>query len=383
MFEELCKYGDILKISASNPKNKDCKFLRIVISAVSIKGGLVFQAEKFNGKQVFHENLQPSDLRKWVAENIAEKYKQVVVNTRESQITYLTSSNGAVKRLVRKNENAVPSVKTNNRRKNYLINEGDDVPVLIDLGIFTKDRKIVNSMYDKFKQINRFAEILNDVFKDFDGKELTMLDFGCGKSYLTFVVYYYLSQIKHIKTTIIGYDLKADVVENCNILARKYRYEGLQFVTADVSKDKLYDKKIDAVISLHACDTATDYALHYAVKHNVKYIFSVPCCQHEINKTINFGGGELDSLLKYGIVKERVSALLTDSIRAMLLEDEGYSVDVMEFVDFAHSPKNIMIRAVKTHGCSNNNRVKIEDLMRRYGFKQKLYTLLSDKTDIE
>lgn len=178
--------------------------------------------------------------------------------------------------------------------------------------------------------------------------------------------------------------MKADVVVHCNEIAQKYGYEDLHFVVADVSKDKLYDEHIDMVISLHACDTATDYALNYAVSKKAKYIFSVPCCQHEVNLSIRRGGsvnstescGDLDVLLKYGIIKERVSALLTDSIRAMLLEDEGYAVDVLEFVDLAHSPKNLMIRAKRTHEKSNKNLAVIEDLMQKYGFKQTLYQLL-------
>lgn len=375
MLEELRQHNDIVKVFASNPIVKDCKFLRVKIQSVNGKNGLSFFASQFTDKQAFQTNLKPNELYGWVVDNIAGKYKQTLIVTREQEITYLTSAKGKVKRLCRNVANSSPNAQTSNRRKNYLLNEGDDIPVFEELGIFTRDRKVVNSMYDKFKQINRFVEILNDVFKDFDGDELTLLDFGCGKSYLTFVIYHYFTQIKKVKVTIIGYDLKADVVANCNALAQKYGYERLQFVIADVSKDKLYEQKIDAVVSLHACDTATDYALHYAVTHNAKYIFSVPCCQHEINQTIH-SGGDLDILLKYGIVKERVSALLTDSIRAMLLEDEGYSVDVMEFVDLAHSPKNIMLRAVKTHGKSNKNRVKIDDLMEKYTFTQKLYNLL-------
>ena len=217
---------------------------------------------------------------------------------------------------------------------------------------------------------------MDDVFKNYGKKELTLLDFGCGKSYLTFVIYHYLVNVRKINAKIIGYDLKSDVVAECNALAEKYDYGNLRFVVADVSKDRLYDEQIDAVVSLHACDVATDYALNYAVSHNVPYIFSVPCCQHEINSSVK-KGGDLDALLKYGIIKERVSALLTDSIRAMLLEDEGYSVDVMEFVDLVHSPKNLMIRAVKTHGKSNVNAPKIAELMQKYGFDQKLFELLN------
>ena len=230
-------------------------------------------------------------------------------------------------------------------------------------------------MFDKFKQINRFVEILDDQFKSYTNDSITILDFGCGKSYLTFIVYYYFSVLKQVDVKIIGYDLKADVVKNCNQLAQKYGYKNLQFVVADVSKDKLADEYIDCVISLHACDTATDYALHYAIAHNVKYIFSVPCCQHEINLSIK-SGGELDCLLKYGLIKERASALLTDAIRGMLLEDCGYSVDMIEFVDFAHSPKNIMIRACKCKRPTEKNRKQIQLLMEKYQFDQTLYRLL-------
>lgn len=202
-------------------------------------------------------------------------------------------------------------------------------------------------MYDKFRQVNRFLEILDDVFKNYSAKKLTMLDFGAGKAYLTFIVYYYFAVIKGIDVEIIGYDLKADVVQNCSLLARKYGYDNLSFVVADVTKDVLTEKSIDAVLSLHACDTATDYALYYAVTHKVKYVFSVPCCQHEINACIT-SGGDLDVMLKYGIIEDRLSSLLTDSVRATVLEDCGYKVDVLEFVDFAHTPKNLMLRVVRT-----------------------------------
>ena len=182
--------------------------------------------------------------------------------------------------------------------------------------------------------------------------------------------------IKNIDATIIGYDLKQDVVDNCNAIAKKYGYEKLQFVVSDVSKDVLYDKHIDMIVSLHACDTATDYALYYAIKKNVKSIFSVPCCQHEINLSIK-RGGELDIFLKYGLIKERMSALLTDSIRALILEDMGYSVDMIEFVDFEHSPKNLMIRAQKTKIPSNRNRERITKLIEQYSIRQTLFELLS------
>ena len=367
--------SQILKITASNPIDKHCQFFRITLRQVQIGGKVCFQAEKFKDKQVFHENIDMESLQTWLQTNVEFVYKQVCVVLESTDVTYLFSANGKCKRLQKATETKNTQISGVNRTKNYLINEGDNIPALVDLGVFTKDLKIVRPMFDKFKQINRFVEILNHQFKDYTGNKITILDFGCGKSYLTFIVYYYFSVIKSVDVKIIGYDLKADVVKNCNALAQKYGYKNLHFVVADVSKDKLADEHIDCVISLHACDTATDYALHYAISHDVKYIFSVPCCQHEINLSIQ-SGGELDCLLKYGLIKERTSALLTDAIRGMILEDCGYSVDMLEFVDFAHSPKNIMIRAYRNKAKSGKNRQNIQDLMQKYHFYQTLYKLV-------
>lgn len=377
MIKELEQYKSLLKISASNPFRKDCKYARVVLRKVTFKGHEFFQAESIVNNQAFHQNILAGELGEWCSANLIGLYKQICLVFHDKDVTYLYSNKGSVKRLEKKTAIKNIEGQNNNRSKKYILNEGDNIPVFVELGIFTKDLRIVHSMYDKFKQINRFVEILNDIFKNYDRKEITILDFGCGKSYLTFVIYHYFTKIKSIKAKIIGYDIKSDVVQKCNALAQKYRYDNLHFVVADVSKDNLYDEKIDVVVSLHACDTATDYALHYAVRHNAKYIFSVPCCQHEVNSQIT-ASGDLDIILKYGIVKERVSALLTDSIRAMLLEDEGYSVDVMEFVDLAHSPKNLMIRAVKTHSANRKNAKTIFDLMHKYKFKQTLYNLLND-----
>ena len=372
---ECNEYRQINKITVSKPLG-DAQYLRITLRRALIKNAEVFQAEKFTKTQVFHENIPCDGLSDWLENNAAFKYGQICVVLQDSDVTYLFSKDGRVKRMQRSTANKTVKELSNNRRKNYVLNEGDDVPALVDLGIFTKDLKVVNSMFDKFKQINRFVEILDDELKNFEGKDITLLDFGCGKSYLTFIIYHYLVNVKKLNARVIGYDLKADVVRHCNELARKYGYDNLQFVVADVTKDKLFDEKIDVVVSLHACDTATDYALYYAISRNVSYIFSVPCCQHEVNNTIK-RGGELDALLKYGIVKERVSALLTDTIRAMLLEDEGYAVDVMEFVDLAHSPKNLMLRARKTKQKNTKNHSKIVDLMKKYQFEQTLFSLLN------
>lgn len=368
---------NIIKISVSSPFSKNEEFNKITIRPINIKNKPCFQAERFKNNQVFHLNMSNTEFSAFL-ENIFKKYAQICVFKSGVTVTFAISKNGNIKISESKNNLQIKQKNTeNNRQKEYIFNEGENIPPLVDLGVFTEDFKIVKSKYDKFKQINRFIEIVNDAFVSDTKESITILDFGCGKSYLTFIIYYYFREIKKKNVKIIGYDLKKDVVENCNKIAEKYGYDNLKFVVSDVTKDVLYREPIDMVISLHACDTATDFALNYAIQKNVKYIFSVPCCQHEINKSIK-KGGDFDILLKHGLIKERMSALLTDSIRAGILEDMGYSVDVLEFVDFSHSPKNIMLRAKKTKKESDKNRSQIKELQEKYQFNQKLYNLVGD-----
>ena len=368
---------EIIKISISSPFSKDEEFNKMTIRPVIIKKQNCFQAERFKNNQVFHLNMSESEFSAFLKE-IFKKYAQIAVFKSGETITFSVSQNGKIKQSKSKNNLKSQNKNAeNNRRKEYIFNEGENIPALVDLGVFTPDFKIVKSKYDKFKQINRFIEIVNDAFSNDTNENITILDFGCGKSYLTFIIYYYFAEVKKKNVKIIGYDLKKDVVESCNKIAEKYGYDNLRFVVSDVTKDTLYDEHIDMVISLHACDTATDFALNYAISKNVKHIFSVPCCQHEVNKTIK-KGGDFDILLKHGLIKERMSALLTDSIRASILEDMGYSVDVLEFVDFSHSPKNIMLRAKKTKKISDKNRQQIKVLQEKYDFTQTLYKLVGD-----
>ena len=243
---------------------------------------------------------------------------------------------------------------SHNRKKRYILEEGVKVPFLQDLGVMTQDGKIVHTRFDKFRQINRFLEFIEDILPQLDrGRELTILDFGCGKSYLTFAMYYYLHELKKYDIRIIGLDLKSEVIRHCNELAEKYRYEKLQFLEGDIA-DYEGVSSVDMVVTLHACDTATDYALAKAVEWGAKVILSVPCCQHEVNRQIK--NDTLEPILKYGILKERMSALLTDGIRANLLESMGYETQILEFIDMEHTPKNLLIRAVKT-----GNKRKMDD----------------------
>ena len=366
----------IVKIVLSEPADKE-NYSKIIIKPILIKNKLNFQLERFKDKKVYHMNQKSESFVKFFADELENKFKQILLET-ENETFHYHMKNGTYKKKVTEKQKSVKADLKHNREKDYILKEGENIPALVELGIFTPGFRVVKAKYDKYKQINRFIELVDDEFSKIDKKEITILDFGCGKSYLTFILYYYFAIKKGMQTKIIGYDLKEDVVEACNKIADKYGYDNLKFFVSDVSKDTLYEQNIDMIVTLHACDTATDYALNYAIEKKAKYIFSVPCCQHEINKQIKTGG-DMDILLKHGIIKERLSALLTDSIRAEVLSAKGYSVDMIEFIDFAHSPKNIMIRAKK---CKAEKPEKIEEAQKiadKYSFEQTLLKLVMNK----
>jgi len=360
----------LTKLVFSQPVDK-ASVKNATFRSVVIQGQVRYQTETIRDNKAFHKNYTESELLQFCAESFIGAYRQVLIARKDMTLQYVLGTKGYKKT----SKSTVPRPADNggihNRGKNYVLNEGEKIPALVDLGVFTADYQLIQAKSDKFRQINRFVELVDQAFRDYQRDEITILDFGCGKSYLTFILYYYFVEKRGLKTTIIGYDLKTDVVEKCNEIAKKYGYNKLKFIRADVVHDVLYEEKIDMVVTLHACDIATDYALKYAVTHGAKRIFSVPCCQHEINRQIK-PGGDLDILLRYGIVQERISALLTDAIRASVLEDLGYSVDLIEFVDFEHSPKNIMIRASYTGKKQTGNIMKAAELAERYGFRQTL-----------
>lgn len=347
---------------------------KVTIRPIASKSGRIFQAERFRGTKVFHENLTADALLKFFRDELDGRYRQVLIVASGSAAQYSLKVNGSYKRSVAPAVPRPADTLSHNREKSYILAEGENIPALVDLGVFSADFHIVKAKYDKYKQINRFIELVDQAISK-DGREkFTILDFGCGKSYLTFILYYYLTVKRGVEAEIIGYDLKEDVVEKCGAIAEKYGYSGLHFVRADVSRDALYDKHIDMIVTLHACDTATDYALFCALSKKADYIFSVPCCQHEVNLSIK-KGGELDIFLEHGIIKERMCSLLTDSIRADVLEDMGYKVDLIEFIDFEHSPKNIMLRAVRNGKTGSGRIERAKELAMRYGFEQTLLRL--------
>lgn len=371
---------DIVKVVLSNKIKSDVQYNKIVFLLKEKKGKEYYQIEKYTDKQVFHENIDKDELEESLFENIEAKYKQVNAWSENSTFDMKISKKGKVFLGKKSSDNKKVVNKSHNKEKNYILKEGMIIQPLIDLGVFTKEGKVVNSKYDKYKQINRFVEIIDDEIKKTDQKELTILDFGCGKSYLTFVLYYYFVEIKKINVKMIGLDLKEDVIKKCNDIAKRYNYENLHFEIGDINGFK-YNNNVDMVITLHACDTATDYALYNAVKWNAKMIFSVPCCQHEFNAQMMTD--DLSILTRYGIVQERVAALMTDAVRANLLESLGYKTQLLEFIDIAHSPKNILIRASKSNISSEKKEkalFEVKSLMNKFNFKPTLYNLLkSDK----
>lgn len=363
----------IKKAVISKPALKSNEYKKVTVE----EKGKAFQIAKFTEKQVFHENVDSNKLSEKLYEIIQGNYRQVNAWSDDFEHMIMISKNGEFSYKKKAIKTTNTASQTHNRVKNYIIEEGTKVAPLVDMGIFTKEGKVVNSMYDKYKQINRFLEILDDEIDGIKKDTLNVIDFGCGKSYLTFIVYYYLTQIKGIKANVIGLDLKKDVIKKCNESAKKYGYNGLRFEVGDINGFKApFD--VDMVLTLHACDTATDYALYNAVQWNAKMIFSVPCCQHELNSQIKTENYEI--LTRYGIIKERFSALCTDAIRGNMLEYRGYKTQLLEFVDLSHTPKNILIRAVKRPTTPNAVKEKamaeIENLINEFNFKPTIYELL-------
>ena len=352
---------------------------KVVIRPVSTKTGIAYQAESFRNNKAFHRNLTADALLRYAEEELEGRYRQVLIVSQSGGGQFCLKVNGEYKRTGKAAALPLPGgAAAHDREKEYLLREGENIPAFVDLGVFTPDFKIVKAKYDKYKQINRFIELVDDAFRAYGRDEITILDFGCGKSYLTFVLYYYFAVKRGVRAKIIGYDLKEDVVKHCNEVAARYGYSDLHFVVADVTRDVLYSEHIDMLVTLHACDVATDYALHYAISRGVEHIFSVPCCQHEVNKTIQ-KGGDFDILLSHGLFQERFSALLTDAIRAAVLEDEGYDVDVIEFIDFAHSPKNLMLRCHRTGHRGTKKLTESRRLRDQYGFEQTLLSLVENE----
>lgn len=362
----------IIKGTISNPRNNS-KYIKGYIRPVEIKENSMMQIELFTKTQSFAHNYNYDEFSEIINTIMLDSFFQLNIITNEYNYSFkYTKKNHLLSNKIKNKEIKTLLNVSHNKQKKYILNDGNIIPPLVDLGVMMQDGKIVPSYYDKYRQINRFLEIIDDTIKDFKEQELNIIDFGCGKSYLTFIVYYYLVNIKKIKTNIIGLDLKADVIKKCNEIAKNYGYNSLNFEIGDISLYKPHFR-VDLIITLHACDVATDYAMYHAIKLHSKYLLSVPCCQHEINNQIKKSSSFLAS---YGIVKERMSALLTDTIRAKLLEYSGYNVDILEFVDFDVSPKNLLVRAKYTGNSNAKALDEVNQILDEFKIVQTLYKLL-------
>lgn len=302
-----------------------------------------YRLEQYTDKQVFHANCTAEEASGRILSEFGSNFRELNALTASEALSLRLSKGGKLLTSRKKTAEPVPPPSVaHNRAKNYIIRESDRFPVLEELGILTGDGHVHSAMYDKFRQINRYIEFIDDIVRTDPRKQWNIIDFDCGKSYLTFVLYHYLTVIRGVDAHIVGLDLKEDVIRNCSALAERHGMTGLSFQLGDIHG---YTPSVhpDMIISLHACDTATDYALANAVNWNTDYILAVPCCQHELNGGLD--APALRLMTKYGILKERFAALATDALRARALEGRGYKTDVSEFIDIAHSPKNILIRA--------------------------------------
>lgn len=355
------------QIILSNSRRKE-EVSKVRVRPLLLQGKLVFQVEEFRGKQAFHQNLMKDEAYEYLQNAMSDTFRQMELASAKGSAQILVSKNGKMTVKVKKNRpvkgqakiQAPSTLLDHNRKKKYVLEEGKPIPFLQDLGVMTADGRIVHSRYDKFRQINRFLEFVQDILPKLPkGREINIIDFGCGKSYLTFAMYYYLKELNGFDIRVIVLDLKQDVIDHCNQLARKYGFEKLAFYHGDIASYEGVDQ-VDMVVTLHACDTATDYALAKAVRWNASVILSVPCCQHELNRQMK--NDMLEPVLQYGLLKERMAALYTDGIRAEILENHGYRTQILEFIDMEHTPKNVLIRAVK-EGKGKKNGKKLQEMM--------------------
>ena len=360
---DICISDKLIDMVISGQKNKsEDKAVKVRIRPVILKNEIEYQVSEFVGRKVLHSNHSAADVKKKIIDYMTEDFKQAQINMTDAAATILSSKSKTLTCKYKKaGQLKAQRDLSHNRTKKYIIQEGKPVAFMIDLGVMGQDGKIIRTRYDKFRQINRFLEYIEDILPKLDKeRELTIIDFGCGKSYLTFAMYYYLKELKGYNIRIIGLDLKADVIEHCNELRTRYGYDKLDFYVGDIATYKDVDK-VDMVVTLHACDTATDYALAKAVKWGAEVILSVPCCQHEANRTIK--SDILSPVMDSGILKERMAAIVTDAARAKLLTANGYDTQILEFIDMEHTPKNLLIRAVKSSKEDISAREKTKDML--------------------
>lgn len=374
---EQCIQKNLIDLTISGLKKKNEELpVKIKVRPVAMKDNIEYQVSEFIGRKVFHKNYKKDELKKKITDWMQEDYKQAQFTMTDATAQILSGKHSQTVKYKKCKEVRVQRDLSHNRTKRYILPEGTPVGFLIDLGVMTKEGKIVRQKYDKYRQINRFLEFVEDILPQLSKeREQTIIDFGCGKSYLTFAMYYYLKELKGYDIRIIGLDLKEDVIAHCNELKDKYGYGKLSFLVGDIASYTDVDA-VDMVVTLHACDTATDYALAKAVQWGAKVILSVPCCQHEANRMME--NELLQPVLQYGILKERMAAIMTDAVRANLLTAKGYDTQILEFIDMEHTPKNLLIRAVYTGKDSENAAEALKNMEQALHLNLTLNKLLGE-----
>ena len=387
----------LIKIVFSDRKSGD--FNKVIIKPIILKSTKNIQIESFKDNKAFHKNIDLNNLQE--LENILKEYienfKQILLQIEGADISFIRKKESFSRK--EKESNLVKSSNEHNKKKQYILNEGDKIDFLIELGLMSVEGKILKSSYNKFKQINKYLEFIDDVIEELKAKKLitnhiNVLDFGCGKSYLTFALYYYLKNYrKDLTFSIVGLDLKKDVIEFCNKLAKKLNYENLEFLNGNI-KDYDKSKEVDLVFSLHACNNATDYSLEKALSLDAKAILAVPCCHHEFFEKIQKNkNSEFYNTLKImadnGVVLDKFATLATDSFRSLSLELCGYKTKMIEFIDMEHTPKNILIKAIKSKSSDLKEKlVEYNKLKEFLGIKPlledliKKYFLIDTNTEI-
>ena len=378
----------LIKIVFSDRKSGD--FNKVIIKPIILKSARNIQIESFKDNKAFHKNIDLNNLQE-LEDNLKEyidNFKQILLQIEGSDISFIRKKENFSRK--EKESNLIKTSNEHNKKKQYILNEGDKIDFLIELGLMSIEGKILKSSFNKFKQINKYLEFIDDVIEELKAKKLitnhiNVLDFGCGKSYLTFALYYYLKNYrKDLTFSIVGLDLKKDVIEFCNKLAKKLNYENLEFLNGNI-KDYDKSKEVDLVFSLHACNNATDYSLEKALSLDAKAILAVPCCHHEFFEKIQKNkNSEFYNTLKImadnGVVLDKFATLATDSFRSLSLELCGYKTKMIEFIDMEHTPKNILIKAIKSKSSNlkekltEYNKLKeflgikplLEDLIKKY-----------------
>ncbi|MFI3325194.1 MAG: SAM-dependent methyltransferase [Clostridia bacterium] len=357
-------------VISQKKKTSQTEFSKIEIKSFEKNSEILYQFSSQKLKQVFHKNLNKENAIDYIVSLLENDFQQCVIFSSESDY-HITSFNGKFKIKTSKATKS-PKTLSHDRTKNYIIPA--DADFLFELGISTKNGEIKKEKYAKYRQINRYLEFVDNIKESFPkNKTIRVVDFGCGKAYLSFALYYYLKVKLNLDVKIIGLDLKKDVVEYCDKLARKLSYDGLNFYTGDIGQYNS-DDGFDMVISLHACDTATDEAIYKGILWKSKIIFAVPCCQHELNPQLK--NEDNNALLRYGLMRERLATLITDTYRTLLLETRGYKCDMAEFIETEHTPKNVLIRAVYTGDKSKKAKKELETMKSSWNFTQHLENIL-------